>query len=572
MNWQELLNIYHQNTDPNTLECIPGNYSDTEIGQCITAMANCDGGTVLIGIDFRNFHLRGFSHDEQWVHQVIKTYCDPQPEVRIDTVPRGNKIIGIITVSKGENTPYMFDRKCYIRESGKTQLASIERERTLKKLGISNLPDPFDTLIPIQISSPEAVQTAIAQSQPALSTEVGYNTHLIPPISETPPPPPAPIAPPIQIPDAPAVSLDLPPQIEPITPVIQTPPSAPNIPEPAIFQVEQPVIEPIQPIFTPELTKMPEPTQKTRKKRRKKPDLSRYSINRRQKRAMTFIFKKGHIQNKEYRKLVNISHKTAHLELTALIQMNLLQTVGAGRSTKYCLSPQLEQVTNELNGIQTEVPIPAPAAPPAQPPVPTTPVTPTIPIPPIQTQTPIPPLPELFEPITIPIQSAPIHHDPLSEIPSITQAKTPPIKLPEQAQHSSPSPTLSDRFDSIKKEIDLDVITEDTDVNEDELETALMEIQYLMDDLIDNPNAGRPKAVPNIREEREAMERKQYVITYLKTHSMISDVQYAELLNIPVSTAIQELNTFANTGYLCQIIQDGRVFYQLASRQNATII
>jgi predicted HTH transcriptional regulator len=60
-------------------------------------------------------------------------------------------------------------------------------------------------------------------------------------------------------------------------------------------------------------------------------------LNKRQKRALQFIAEHGQIQNKDYREAFNVSHKTAHIELTMLVEKKLLDSQGAGRSTHYTL-------------------------------------------------------------------------------------------------------------------------------------------------------------------------------------------------------------------------------------------
>lgn len=60
-------------------------------------------------------------------------------------------------------------------------------------------------------------------------------------------------------------------------------------------------------------------------------------LNRRQIRAMQMLAEHASITNREYREAFNVSHKTAHIELTLLVDQNLVATEGAGRSTRYIL-------------------------------------------------------------------------------------------------------------------------------------------------------------------------------------------------------------------------------------------
>lgn len=65
-------------------------------------------------------------------------------------------------------------------------------------------------------------------------------------------------------------------------------------------------------------------------------------LNKRQLRALTFIQEHGAISNREYREAFNVSHKTAHIELTMLADKRIVKSDGSGRSTCYILPPQKE--------------------------------------------------------------------------------------------------------------------------------------------------------------------------------------------------------------------------------------
>ncbi len=60
--------------------------------------------------------------------------------------------------------------------------------------------------------------------------------------------------------------------------------------------------------------------------------------NDRQKNIVEYLQTHSAITNREYRKMFDISHKTAHLELSALCRDGSLGTAGAGRSTRYTLT------------------------------------------------------------------------------------------------------------------------------------------------------------------------------------------------------------------------------------------
>lgn len=64
-------------------------------------------------------------------------------------------------------------------------------------------------------------------------------------------------------------------------------------------------------------------------------------LNSRQEGALSYLKTHSMIQNKVYRELFNVSHKTAHIELTNLTERELLVQKGSGRSTHYILSQSL---------------------------------------------------------------------------------------------------------------------------------------------------------------------------------------------------------------------------------------
>ena len=65
-------------------------------------------------------------------------------------------------------------------------------------------------------------------------------------------------------------------------------------------------------------------------------------LNKRQLRSLQLIQERGRITNREYREAFNVSHKTAHIELTMLVDKKIVKTEGLGRSTHYTLPMQRE--------------------------------------------------------------------------------------------------------------------------------------------------------------------------------------------------------------------------------------
>jgi ATP-dependent DNA helicase RecG len=58
-------------------------------------------------------------------------------------------------------------------------------------------------------------------------------------------------------------------------------------------------------------------------------------LNERQKKALFYATRKGHITRKEYMEMNKVSHKTAHMELSDMLEKEFLIREGKGRGVKY---------------------------------------------------------------------------------------------------------------------------------------------------------------------------------------------------------------------------------------------
>ncbi len=63
--------------------------------------------------------------------------------------------------------------------------------------------------------------------------------------------------------------------------------------------------------------------------------LRKMGLNERQIKAVMYAREKGKITNKEYQALNNVSNKTAFLELSYLVEKDILVAYGSGRAVKY---------------------------------------------------------------------------------------------------------------------------------------------------------------------------------------------------------------------------------------------
>ena len=138
--------------------------------------------------------------------------------------------------------------------------------------------------------------------------------------------------------------------IEEYTPHAQQPIINPPIQQPMINQPTEPAVitAPTQPLPTIEKTSElldtqdPVPTVSSILEDidaiTASPELTENTLtefNDRQRSAIDYVKQQGSIKNKQYRKLFNVSHKTAHIELAGVGSKKQFKISGSGRSTCY---------------------------------------------------------------------------------------------------------------------------------------------------------------------------------------------------------------------------------------------
>ena len=75
-------------------------------------------------------------------------------------------------------------------------------------------------------------------------------------------------------------------------------------------------------------------------------DISHESIKKRQTRCLEYLESHDNITNSQYRTLNEVSYKTAHNELSDLINKKMLGQIGQARTTKYVLHKNLDKHSN----------------------------------------------------------------------------------------------------------------------------------------------------------------------------------------------------------------------------------
>jgi len=228
----------------------------------MTAMANAEGGTIIIGIDHKTLHFFGSILTESVLRPIVRHQCRNQFAITPSIIVRGDKSIVAIQVHESTTKPVFFRDACYLYMGGDSQFFIVQ--------------DPFAVPSVEGLFEEEGQTDLITWTAPEVVAPV-----------ESPPV--------LAEPEAPQPSID---------PVAEEEIPAEPLPEEAAPQQTQ--------LFD--------------------------TLNDRQRQAIVFMKNNPTIRNQVYREMFGISHKTAHIELTELVNKRIFVQEGAGRSTHYVLA------------------------------------------------------------------------------------------------------------------------------------------------------------------------------------------------------------------------------------------
>ncbi|MFA5878895.1 MAG: ATP-binding protein [Candidatus Margulisiibacteriota bacterium] len=131
MDWQNLLQ-YLKKGENKHINFISTLTSEDDLGAALVAFSNTEGGGhIFIGIDIINYHLRGTEIDDKFINTLIEKFCNPVFKPTATIIKRNDQKILVITVAEGNNKPYLFKKRCYVRDEKNTRLAIKEEERAL---------------------------------------------------------------------------------------------------------------------------------------------------------------------------------------------------------------------------------------------------------------------------------------------------------------------------------------------------------------------------------------------------------------------------------------------------------
>ena len=161
MNWNELMPYFRQGNKVDNI--FIGHVKDhDDIGPTLVGLANVSGGSIVVGMDLRNFHLYGSDVTQEWVDQLISQYCLPSIHCEVSLIQRGDKYVSLLTVKEGENKPFYYKRKCYTINQ---DTAALEIERELEiEMSVPNV-----IVQPVQVTQPVMETVEVVATKPVVA-------------------------------------------------------------------------------------------------------------------------------------------------------------------------------------------------------------------------------------------------------------------------------------------------------------------------------------------------------------------------------------------------------------------
>ena len=133
MNWSNILNLLKIG-ETQYLHFLSSITNEDDLGPYLVAFANqVNGGKIVIGIDMINCHLLGVNSDihEAFIPSLVKSYIQPEIKYFCNSIIQNNKKLLVISVNEGKNKPYLFKKKCYIKNQKTCHVADKDEEHRL---------------------------------------------------------------------------------------------------------------------------------------------------------------------------------------------------------------------------------------------------------------------------------------------------------------------------------------------------------------------------------------------------------------------------------------------------------
>ena len=211
----------------------------------------------------------------------MRHFVYPKCDFEYSEISRGGKTISIINIPQSPNKPHTFQDKCYLFKNNEVKLANLEEEESCRhEAACSKRTETGTNSSKNNFTSDEYIHV----SSPSISRNVKETQNI-------------------------------------------------TFSEPVVIEKNETQLEPAY-----NTTDSAYPHMVNALSNFESIDEFIVHLNKRQKKALKYLKENKSIRNKVYRKIGDVSHKTAHIELTEMLQYGLIRSQGSGRSTHYILN------------------------------------------------------------------------------------------------------------------------------------------------------------------------------------------------------------------------------------------
>lgn len=119
-----------QNGENSSVEFKSENVNAESVAKEIVALANTQGGTILIGVE-DNKIITGLVkkiNREEWICNIARNNCTPSIDIFYAEIEIENKIIGIVHIPKGKDKPYQTNKNWFLIRVGSTNRVTTQAE------------------------------------------------------------------------------------------------------------------------------------------------------------------------------------------------------------------------------------------------------------------------------------------------------------------------------------------------------------------------------------------------------------------------------------------------------------
>ena len=132
MNPQTLQNLIKKG-ESHLVEFKQAASSAKDLAREITAFANTQGGTLIVGVDDKSkiIGVKDFKQTEQIITNALNHNCQPSIQAAISQINISGKTLAVLEIKEGDRKPYEANHVVYLRTGSSTRPASREEKQEM---------------------------------------------------------------------------------------------------------------------------------------------------------------------------------------------------------------------------------------------------------------------------------------------------------------------------------------------------------------------------------------------------------------------------------------------------------